>query len=75
MKILKYRTIAEICPYLSLEAIIERENGEIIYSNVTVNDKEELETYYEDSAWSYICPLTEVDWENVDDYYVYLFFS
>lgn len=69
MRIKKFRTIAEVYPYLSLEAMVELDNNEIIYPNISVNDKEQKEEYYEDAAWIYICPLTEVNWENVDDFY------
>ena len=72
MKILKYRTIAEVYPYFSLETEIELDNGDIVYANIVVNNKGEQEEYYEDCYWTYKVPMTEVDWENVEDYYYYL---
>ena len=69
MKILKYRTIAEVYPYLSLEAMIELPNGDIVYTNLSVNEDGEKEECYEDSHWTYTKPLTDIDWENVEDYY------
>ena len=72
MKILRYRTIAEIYPYLSLEAEVLLDNGNIVYPNLSVNNKGEKEELCGDSHWTYTCPLTEVNWENVDDYYAEL---
>lgn len=69
MKILRYRTIAEVYPYLTLEAEIFLENGDTVYTNISVNDKGEQETCLEDSHWTYSKPLTEIDWENPEDYY------
>ena len=69
MKILKYRTIAEVYPYLSLEAMVQLSNGNTVYANITVNDEGKQEFDTEDSHWTYTKPLTEVDFENVENYY------
>ena len=70
MNIIKYRTVALVYPHLSLEAEVELDNGDIIYSNISVNGNCAKEEYLEDNHWTYKVPLTDVDWELVDkDYY------
>lgn len=71
MKILQYRTIAEVYPYLSLEAKVEMDNGEIIYPNISVNDQGNKEVYDEnrDDKWIYTVPLNRVDWMHPEKYY------
>lgn len=71
-KILKYRTIALIYPYFSLEAMVQLANGDIVYANISVNDKGEKVLFYEDSNWTYKKPMTEVDWGNPEDEYYIL---
>ncbi len=67
MKILRYRTIAEVYPHLSLEAEVQLDGGKIVYSNTDVNNKGLQENSYEDASWTYSVPLTEVETDN--DYY------
>lgn len=67
MKILKYRTIAEVYPHLSLEAEVQLDGGKIVYSNMDVNNEGLQENSYEDASWTYSVPLTEVEIDN--DYY------
>lgn len=67
MKILRYRTIAEVYPHLSLEAEVRLDGGKIVYSNMDVNNEGLQENSYEDASWTYSVPLTEVEIDN--DYY------
>lgn len=67
MKILRYRTIAEVYPYLSLEAEVQLDGDKIVYSNMDVNNEGLQENSYEDASWTYSVPLTEVEIDN--DYY------
>lgn len=67
MKILRYRTIAEIYPHLSLEAEVQLDGDKIVYSNMDVNNEGLQENSYEDASWTYSVPLTEVETDN--DYY------
>lgn len=67
MKILKYRTIAEVYPHLSLETEVQLDGGKIVYSNMDVNNEGLQENSYEDASWTYSVPLTEVEIDN--DYY------
>lgn len=69
MKILKYRTIAEIYPFLSLEAMVKLDNGDIVYTNISVNDEGKQITSYEDNNWTYKNSLTEISGkEDIEDY-------
>ena len=69
-RILKFRTIAFIYPHYSLELEVLLEDGTRIYPNLDVNPNGEKEEYYEDSFWVYKCPMTDVDWNNVEKYEV-----
>ena len=60
MKILNYRTVAVIYPYLSLEGMVELDNGDIVYTNISVNDKGQRIDDWSDSNWTYSKPLTEL---------------
>jgi len=71
MKILRTRTIAHIYPFLSLEAEIELDDGKIVYSNISVNNRVEKIEVIECDSWTYFQPLDEVDWHNVDDLLLY----
>lgn len=72
MKILQYRTIAEVYPHLSLEAKVQLDNGRIIYCNMDVNDEGKKEDTFEYANWTYKEPLDEIDWNNADECYWFL---
>lgn len=65
MKILRYRTIAEVYPHLSLEAEVELDNGTIVYSNVSVNGEGKTEIFDVNTSdrWTYQMPLDKVKWD------------
>ena len=69
MKILRYRTIAEVYPHLSLEAEVQLNSGKIVYSNMDVNDEGLQENSYEDANWTYSVPLTFLDEDTVHEAY------
>ena len=58
-----------IYPFFSLEASVELDNGNIVYSTMNVNNKGLKEEYFEDNHWTYTEPLTEVSMENPEYYY------
>lgn len=68
MKILKYRTIAVIYPFLSLEAMVELANGDIVFTNLTVNSREEKIMDCENSHWTYSKPLTEMAYAEANNF-------
>lgn len=56
MKITKYRTVAVIYPYLSLECEVE-DGDRKLYPNITINNRQEKEKVYEGSYWCYTKPM------------------
>lgn len=74
MKITKYRTVAIIYPYLSLEVEVV-DNEKKYYVNISVNDNGEPEEIYEDSWWAYDKPLDKLNGNNYDESIVYLNFK
>jgi len=70
VRVIKIRTIAEVYPHLSFEAEVKLSNGDIVYSNISVNDKGEKVTVesVEELHWTFSEPLTEFDWEHPDPF-------
>ena len=73
IKITRYRFIAVIYPYLSMEAEVKDSVG-TYYVNIDVNGKGEKEELNH-SWWAYTCPLDEVDYDHYDDHVVTRDFS
>lgn len=70
MRILRYRTIAAIYPFTSLEAEIELDNHKIVYSNFSVYDGEKAVFELGDcDRWAYIRPLDEVNFNEIENEY------
>lgn len=72
MRVLGFRTVAIIYPFLSLEMKIEMDNEQVVYANISVNDTQkeiEIEDNYID-GWVYDCQLDKI--EDVDNHYAYI---
>ena len=74
MEIIRYRTIAAVCPHYSLEAEVQRDDGTIFFANMDVNcdGQPEALKYTDDGHWAYPMPLDDPDWDPAkivaDDY-------
>ncbi len=62
MKITKYRTVAIIYPYLSLECEVE-DGDKKLYPNISVNDEGKREAMCEDSYWCYTKPMDMIGFD------------
>ena len=62
MKITKYRTVAIIYPWLSLECEVVDGNKKY-YPNISVNNKGEQEELYDDGHWCYCKPMDMIGYD------------
>ena len=62
MKITKYRTVAIIYPWLSLECEVV-DGDKKYYPNISVNDKGEQEELYDDGHWCYCKPMDMIGYD------------
>lgn len=62
LKITKYRTVAIIHPWLSLECEVV-DGDKKYYANISVNDKGEQEELHEDARWAYCKPMDMIGYD------------
>lgn len=62
MKITKYRTVAIIHPFLSLECEV-KDGDKTYYANISVNNKGEKEEFAYDRMWAYKKPMDEIGYD------------
>ena len=63
MKIVKYRTVAIIYPWLSLECEVT-DGDKKLYPNISVNNKGEQEEFCEDAYWCYCKPMDKIGFDS-----------
>lgn len=63
MKITKYRTVAIMYPWLSLECEVV-DGDKKYYPNISVNDEGKKEKFCEDSHWCYCKPMDRLGYDD-----------